>query len=379
MKIFLSPPHMSGLEHNYIVEAFDANYIAPVGPQLDAFEYAVADYLGANVHCVALSSGTAALHLGLLVAGVKAKDIVWVSSMTFAGGVFPINYIGAKPVFFDIDPSHWTLNVELVSEQLDIAARSNKLPKAIIPTDLYGQSVRVKELEELCRRYGVKLIIDSAESFGADYEVSMKSGTGGDASLLSFNGNKIITTSGGGMLVTKHKNWAERAKYLSTQARQATPHYEHTEIGYNYRLSNVSAAIGLGQLKVLNQRVEKRRLIFKRYCNELSDLGVEFMPEAQNGKSSRWLTVAIFDPSLCGVDRDAISFMLLRNGVESRPVWKPMHMQPVYKGSDYHGNRFDEYVFENGLCLPSGTNMSDEDQKYVVSLIREYISVANKN
>ena len=373
MKILLSPPHMGDLERKYVSDAFDVNYIAPVGPQLDLFEHAVADYLGGNVHCVALSSGTAALHLGLLVAGVTADDIVWVSSMTFAGGVFPINYIGATPIFFDIDPKHWTLNVDIVCEQLYMAAKSGKLPKAIIPTDLYGQSVRVKELESLCQRFGVKLIIDSAESLGAEYDGSKKSGTGGDAALLSFNGNKIITTSGGGMLVTKHQKWAERAKYLSTQARQATPHYEHTEIGYNYRLSNISAAIGLGQIEVLDQRVERRRLIFRKYYNQLSDLGVKFMPESQNSKSSRWLTVALFDPAVCNADREHIRLTLLNHGIESRPVWKPMHMQPLYRDSIYHGTGFDEYLFEHGLCLPSGSTMTENDQDYVISLITKCI------
>lgn len=373
MKIFLSPPHMSGLEQKYITEAFDVNYVAPIGPQLDAFENSVGDYLGSECFCVALSSGTAALHIALLLAEIEPNDIVWVSSMTFAGGVFPVNYVRAKPVFFDIDPRHWTLNVDFVHEQLILAARTNTLPKAIIPTDLYGQSVCVQDLENLCEAFGVRLIIDSAESLGAEYCTDMKSGTGGDASILSFNGNKIITTSGGGMLVTKHEAWAKRARHLSTQAREPYPHYEHVEIGYNYRMSNISAAIGLGQIQVIDQRVDSRRRIFEKYSARLSPLGVKFMPELEGSKSSRWLTVALFDPDTCSVTREEIRLKLLEYGVESRPVWKPMHMQPVYNCAEYIGNRFDEYVFKHALCLPSGSSMTEKQQDFVISLISEML------
>jgi pyridoxal phosphate-dependent aminotransferase EpsN len=373
MRIYLSRPHMSGREEIEVAEAFASNFIAPLGPKLDAFEASVSDYLGGGLHCVGLSSGSAALHLALRIAGVGQGDEVWISSMTFAGGIFPVNYLGAVPRFFDLDPASWTLDVNLLAEELAKAATENRIPKAIVPTDLYGQSVELDALEALADRYGFYLINDSAESLGACYKGARKAGTGGDASILSFNGNKIITTSGGGMLVTKHKEWAEQARFLSTQARDAAPHYEHSTFGYNYRLSNICAAIGVGQMSVLDDRVARRRAIFNRYKEALSGPGITFMPEPSGYKSTRWLTAVTIDPSLTGKSREEIRLCLLQNDIEARPLWKPMHMQPLYAGAPYHGLGLDERLFEQGLCLPSGSDMTPDEQGEVIDIVKSLI------
>lgn len=376
-RIPLSRPHLSGREEHYLSEAIASNFIAPVGPQLDMFEAAVERYLGQDLHCVAVSSGSAALHLALRIAGVNEGDTVWVSSMTFAGGVFPVNYLGASPAFFDLSPVSWTIDVNLVADVLQKAARSNCLPKAIVPTDLYGQSVDVHSLCSVAANYGVKVIIDSAESLGSEYLGGCKAGSGGDASILSFNGNKIITTSGGGMLVTPYKSWANEARFLSTQARDPAPHYQHSTYGYNYRLSNLCAAVGIGQMEVLDERVRRRRDIFFRYRDALARDGVEFMPEPQGYKSSRWLSVCRFDPKVLGVSREDVLSSLHKNGIEARPMWKPMHLQPLYAGSAYFGSRFDENLFETGLCLPSGSDMSESEQMEVIEIIQNTIHQNN--
>lgn len=369
MRIYLSRPHMSGHEERRVAEAFASNFVAPLGPQLDAFEAAVSDYLGGGLHCVGLSSGSAALHLALRIAGVGAGDEVWISSMTFAGGIFPVNYLGAKPRFFDLAPTSWTVDVDLMSEELAKAAREGRLPKAVIPTDLYGQSVDLDPLERLADRYGFRLIVDSAESLGALYHGGRKAGTGGDAAILSFNGNKIITTSGGGMLVTRHKEWADQARFLSTQARDPAPHYEHSTFGYNYRLSNICAAIGLGQMEVLEDRVARRRAIFGRYKTALAGTGLTFMPEPKGLRSTHWLTAITVDPHQTGVTREAIRETLLSHRIEARPLWKPMHKQPLYAGAPYHGTGVDEGLFDIGLCLPSGSDMTDTQQDEVIDHI----------
>jgi pyridoxal phosphate-dependent aminotransferase EpsN len=376
MRIYLSRPHMSGHEEARVAEAFASNFVAPLGPQLDAFEASVAEYLGGEVHCVGLSSGSAALHLALRIAGVGPGDEVWISSMTFAGGIFPVNYLGATPRFFDLDPASWTVDAGLLAEELAKAARKNRLPKAIVPTDLYGQSVDLEALEALAVQYGVRLIFDSAESLGASYLNGRKAGTGGDAAILSFNGNKIITTSGGGMLVTRHKAWADEALFLATQARDPAPHYEHSTYGYNYRLSNICAAIGLGQMEVLDARVARRREIFARYKAALSRPGIAFMPEPEGLQSTRWLTALTIDPLQTGILREDIRLMLLEHQIEARPVWKPMHMQPLYAGTPYHGSGFDEGLFANGLCLPSGSDMTDEQQDEVIARVIGLLDVA---
>lgn len=369
MRIYLSRPHMSGHEEARVAEAFASNFVAPIGPQLDAFEARVADYLGGGLHCVALSSGSAALHLALRIAGVGSGDEVWISSMTFAGGIFPLNYMGARPRFFDLDPARWTLDVDLVEEQLELAARAGRLPRAIVPTDLYGQSAAIDRLEALAARFDVRLIVDSAESLGASMEGGRKAGTGGDAAILSFNGNKIITTSGGGMLVTRHREWADQARFLATQARDPAPHYEHSTFGYNYRLSNICAAIGLGQMEVLDDRVARRREIYARYRQSLVHSGIAFMPEPDGLYSTRWLTALTIDPEVCGVTREDVRLALLEQEIEARPLWKPMHMQPLYQDAPYHGRQLDERLFANGLCLPSGSDMSDDQQDEVIGRV----------
>ena len=362
---------MSGREEIEVAEAFASNFVAPLGPKLDAFEAAVSDYLGGGLHCVGLSSGSAALHLALRIAGVDKGDEVWISSMTFAGGIFPVNYLGAVPRFFDLDPARWTIDVNRLSEELAKAARENRLPKAVVPTDLYGQSADLDPLEALAGQYGFALINDSAESLGASYKGGRKAGTGGDASILSFNGNKIITTSGGGMLVTKHKKWADQARFLATQARDPAPHYEHSTFGYNYRLSNICAAIGVGQMTVLEDRVARRRAIFEHYRQALSRPGITFMPEPDGYRSTRWLTAITIDPVLSGTDREKIRLSLLEKGIEARPLWKPMHLQPLYAGAPYHGNGFDSRIFDQGLCLPSGSDMTEEQQDEVIRVFRK--------
>lgn len=369
MRIFLSRPHMSGHEERLVAEAFQTNFVAPLGPQLDAFEASMQDYLCSDVHCVGLSSGSAALHLALRIAGVGLGDEVWISSMTFAGGIFPVNYLGARPRFFDLSAESWTIDAALLAEELAKAASQNRLPKAIVPTDLYGQSVDLDTLEGLAAQYGVSLIVDSAESLGATYNEGRKAGTGGDAAILSFNGNKIITTSGGGMLITRHKAWADEARFLATQARDPAPHYEHSTFGYNYRLSNICAAIGLGQMEVLDAHVTRRREIFARYEAAVSRPGIAFMPEPDGLRSTRWLTALTIDPTETGVTREDIRMMLLEFQIESRPLWKPMHMQPLYAGAPYHGGGVDERLFANGLCLPSGSDMTDEQQNEVIERV----------
>lgn len=369
MHIFLSKPHMSGRERDYVAQAFDSGFVAPFGPHLDVFEAAVADYLGGGLHCVALSSGSAALHLSLRLVGVGPGDEVWISSMTFAGGIFPVLYLGATPVFFDLDPASWTINVGLLAEKLAQAAAENRLPKAIVPTDLYGQSVDLDPVEELAAAYGVKLVVDSAESLGSEYRSGRKCGTGGDAAVLSFNGNKIITTSGGGMLVTTSGEIADRARFLSTQARDPAPHYEHSTYGYNYRLSNICAAIGTGQMEVLDERVDARRAIFERYQRELARPGLCFMPEPEGFRSSHWLTAIAIDPAETGASREDVRLALLDHGIESRPFWKPMHMQPLFEGARYVGSGVDENLFETGLCLPSGSDMTPAEQGEVIDRV----------
>ena len=374
MRIYLSRPHMSGHEEVRVAEAFASNFVAPLGPQLDAFEAKITEYLRADLHCVGLSSGSAALHLALRIAGVGNGDEVWISSMTFAGGIFPVNYLGATPRFFDLSPDSWTIDTARLSEELAKSAKENRLPKAIVPTDLYGQSVDLDTLESLAARYDIRLILDSAESIGATYTSGRKAGSGGDAAILSFNGNKIITTSGGGMLVTRHKDWADQARFLATQARDPAPHYEHSTYGYNYRLSNICAAIGLGQMQVLDARVTRRREIFSRYQSALAQPGISFMPEPEGQYSTRWLTALTIDPDETGVTREDIRLMLLEHQIESRPLWKPMHMQPLYTGSPYHGNGFDEHLFAHGLCLPSGSDMSDLQQDEVIEHIKQLLA-----
>jgi dTDP-4-amino-4,6-dideoxygalactose transaminase len=368
-RIFLSPPHMGDREQHYVAEAFASNYIAPLGPMVDAFEAEFAAYTGIP-HCVALTSGTAAIHLALRGFGVGAGDTVIASSLTFIGSITPILFQNATPIFIDADASTWNMDLGLLEETLADLNTKNKLPKAVLPTDLYGQCCDMHVLRSICDRYGVKLVVDAAESVGATYQ-GKHAGYYADAAAFSFNGNKIITSSGGGMLASHDKKLIDEARFLSQQARDPAPHYEHTTYGYNYRMSNIVAAIGRGQMEVLDARVSRRREIFAIYQRELGGLaGIRFMPEAPTVQGNRWLSVMLVDAAQFGADRETIRLALEAENIESRPMWKPMHLQPVFSGAAMIGGGVSEALFRDGLCLPSGSSMSDVDVLRVCELVR---------
>jgi dTDP-4-amino-4,6-dideoxygalactose transaminase len=368
-RLYLSPPHLSGREQGYVQQVFDSNWIAPLGPQVDAFEAEFAAAVGAP-HALALSSGTAALHLALIHLGVGPGDEVLVSTLTFSASANPVVYLGAKPVFIDSERVSWNLDPALVCEAIERKARQGRLPKAVIPVHLYGQSADLDPILAICARYEIPVIEDAAEALGATYR-GRSPGTLGRAGIFSFNGNKIITTSGGGMLVSSDKELIEHARKLAQQARDPAPHYQHSEIGYNYRLSNVLAAIGRGQLQVLPERVRRKREICESYRQLLGDLpGIAFMPEAPWGHSTRWLTVITVDPAQFGVTAEEIRLALEAENIESRPLWKPMHLQPVFRDCEVVGGAVAKNLFRTGLCLPSGTAMSKEDLERVAAMIR---------
>lgn len=368
-RIYLSPPHLSGHEETFVHDAFQSNWIAPLGPHVDAFEQEFCQAIGAS-HAVALSSGTAALHLALELVGVDRGDEVLVSTLTFAASVNPIVYLGARPVFIDSEPLSWNMDPRLLLRALDDRAEKGNLPKAVILVHLYGQSADIEPVLQACNRHGVPLVEDAAEALGATY-MGRTPGTFGRAGVYSFNGNKIITTSGGGMLVSDDAALISRARKLATQAREQAPHYEHAEVGYNYRMSNVLAAIGRGQLKVLEDRVLARRRNFDYYRRMLGDLpGLRFMPESSWGRHSRWLTCVTIEAKSFGASRETVRLALERANIESRPVWKPMHMQPVFASYERVGGDVAEALFHDGLCLPSGSNLSEGDLERVVSVIR---------
>lgn len=368
-RIFLSAPHMGGGEHIFVRDAFASNYIAPVGPHIDAFEREFAEMVGGG-HAAAVSSGTAALHLLLRYVGVGPGDEVICSSFTFVASVNPIAYRDGIPVFIDSDLTSWNMDPELLVVELAKRAAENRLPKAVVLVHLYGQAADIDPIKEVCDRYEVALIEDAAEALGAEYK-GRAPGTFGRAGFYSFNGNKIITTSGGGMIVSDDEALIKKVKFWATQARDEALHYEHSEIGYNYRMSNVLAAIGRGQLQVLPERVTGKRRIFDRYREGLGDLpGVAFMPEPDFSRSTRWLTCLTIDSVQAGTDRDVVIQELEKNNIESRPTWKPMHMQPLYKGHEMIGGQVSEAIFKNGLCLPSGTAMSEDDIARVISIVR---------
>lgn len=368
-RVYLSPPHLGEDEARLVAEAFASNWVAPLGPHVDAFESEFCAAVGSK-HAVALSSGTAALHLALLHLGVGPGDRVIVSTLTFAASANPVRYLGAEPVFVDSETASWNMDPRLLEEALDAAARRGRLPKAVVLVHLYGQSADIENVVRVCARYGVLLVEDAAEALGATYQ-GRAPGTFGVAGVFSFNGNKVITTSGGGMLVSDDAALIAHARKLATQARDPAPHYEHSEIGYNYRLSNVLAAIGRGQLRLLGERVAARRGNFEAYQRDLSDLpGIAFMPEAPWGRSSRWLTVITVDPAAFGSDREAIRLALEAENIEARPVWKPMHLQPVFRGAEVWGGDVARGVFERGLCLPSGSSLEEADRQRVVAIVR---------
>ncbi|MCU0543791.1 MAG: DegT/DnrJ/EryC1/StrS family aminotransferase [Oscillatoriaceae cyanobacterium Prado104] len=369
-QILLSTPHMGELELQFVKEAFDTNWIAPVGPHVDAFEREFCELVGSS-HAAAVSSGTAALHLALRLIGVSAGDEVFCSTLTFIATASPITYLGAKPVFIDSDRTSWNINPDLFRETLDKRAKIGKLPKAVVIVHLYGQSSDIDPILAACNDYQIPLIEDAAESLGATYN-NRSPGSFGKIGIFSFNGNKIITTSGGGMLVSEDQQLVEKARFLATQARDPAPHYQHSEIGYNYRLSNVLAGIGRGQLQVLEERVRARRHNFAVYQQALGNLpGIEFMPEADFGRATRWLTCLTVNPAAFGADREQIRLALAKEKIEARPVWKPLHLQPVFAECESVGGEVAEDLFDRGLCLPSGSNLTEADLQRVTSAIAE--------
>ncbi len=368
-RVYLSPPHVFGDERALVDEAFASNWIAPLGPHVDAFEREFGEAVGVP-HAVALSSGTAGLHLAMRLLGVGPGDEVICSSLTFSASANPICYERAAPVFVDCD-TMWTLDPNLLEDALKSADARGKRPKAVVTVDLYGQPCDYDAITSLCDRFGVPLVEDAAEALGSAYR-GQPTGGFGRLGIFSFNGNKIITTSGGGMVVSADKALVDAARYLATQAREPVAHYEHTAIGFNYRLSNVLAAIGRGQLRTLPERVAIRRRIFQRYADELGSLpGVAFMPEAAYATGNRWLTCLTIDPGAFGADRETVRLRLEAHNIESRPLWKPMHLQPIFRGCRAHGGAVAERLFQAGLCLPSGSNLRDEDQRRVIEIVRE--------
>lgn len=368
-RIFLSSPHLTGEEQKYVKKAFDTNWIAPLGENVNMFEKEIAEYTGTS-GAVALSSGSAGLHLSLILSDVKQGDLVFCSSLTFIASANPILYQGAVPVFIDSEPDSWNMSPEALKRAFEVSKKNQKLPKAVIVVNLYGQSADMDRLLEICSAYQVPLIEDAAESLGATYN-GKKSGAFGKFGVFSFNGNKIITTSGGGMLVSEDLELLDRARFLATQAREKALHYEHTTVGYNYRLSNISAGIGRGQLEVLDNRVNARRKLNARYREAFSGIeGVSFMSEPEGYFSTFWLTAMIFNKEKFQKTPHEIVQELEHFNIECRPVWKPMHRQPLFKDNQYfsHGESqsVSDELFAQGLCLPSGSNMSEEQQEFVI-------------
>ena len=366
-RVYLSPPHVFGHEQELVADAFASNWIAPLGPHVDAFEAELAALTGVS-HGLALASGTAALHLSMIVLGVERGDEVLCSSLTFSASANPVAYAGGVPVFIDCDRT-WTMDPNLLEDALVDAERRGRRPKAVIAVDLYGQCANYTAIEALCERFGVALIEDAAEALGSTWR-GRPAGSFGRFGVFSFNGNKIITTSGGGMLVSNDTAAINRARFFSTQAREPAPHYEHAAIGYNYRLSNVLAAIGRAQLATLPQRVAARRTVFDRYVAALGHLpGVTFMPEAEHVHGNRWLSSLTIDPDQFGATREDVRLALEAENIESRPVWKPMHLQPVFAEARMFGGELSKRLFDTGLCLPSGSNLSERDQDRAIATV----------
>jgi pyridoxal phosphate-dependent aminotransferase EpsN len=375
-RIYLSSPHMSGNEKKYINDAFDTNWIAPLGPNVDSFEQELASYVGTK-GAAAVSSGTAAIHLALQILNVRRGDTVFCSSFTFIASANPILYLGAEPVFIDSDLDSWNMSTKALEKALIEAKKECRLPKAIIVVNLYGQSAKMDEILELCTQYDIPLIEDAAESLGSTYKGKM-SGSFGNFGVYSFNGNKIITTSGGGMLVSDDEDKLKQARFLATQARDDAPYYLHSQLGHNYRMSNILAGIGRAQLEVLDARVKARRNIFNRYKEAFGLIeGIEFMPELDKTKSNRWLSTLTINPKILGITPMDIIRSLEKENIESRLLWKPLHTQPIFNGVKYYqddeNTSNSDYLFENGLCLPSGSNMKVEEQDRVIEIIESLI------
>lgn len=362
---------MSGDEQEFVQSAFETNWIAPLGPNVDGFEADLQEYSGME-HAAALTSGTAAIHLALIILGVERDDEVLVSSFTFSGSINPIVYQGAVPIMVDSEAYTWNMSPEYLEEAIQDRIKKNGVPpKALILVHLYGMPAQLDEIIEICQKYQIPIIEDAAEALGSSYK-GRKLGAFGDLSIYSFNGNKIITTSGGGALLSNREDWITKSRFLATQARDNAVHYQHSEVGYNYRMSNVVAGIGRGQMIVLDEWVEKRRAMHRFYQSILADVdGIEFLTEPDNDYfSNHWLTALTIDKAILGFDREAVRLHLLNGNIESRPLWKPMHMQPVFKDYPYYGDRLSERLFENGLCLPSGSNLTELELDRIENSLR---------
>ncbi len=368
-RIYLSPPDMSGMEEKLVAEAFASNWIAPLGPFVDRFEHELGAFLGGKYVC-ALASGTSALHLGLLTLGVSNGDRVYCSDFTFSASCNVIRYCGAEPVFIDSESASWQMDPDLLAEKLKQDQLNHRLPKAVVVVDLYGIPADFDRIQAICREYDVPILEDSAEALGSTLN-GMPCGTFGKVSGFSFNGNKIITTSGGGALISDDEEIVKRARFLATQAREKMPFYHHLTIGYNYRLSNLLAAVGCGQMTVLADRVEKRRANFERYVQMLGDIdGISFMPEPKGARSNKWLTVVSFDPKRIQKSPEDIRLELEKDNIESRWTWKPMHMQPVFGQCECVRGQVCEDIFRHSLCLPSGSSLTLEQQQFVCEKLR---------
>lgn len=373
-KIYLSSPHIGEQELNFIKDAFDTNWVAPLGPNVNNFEHDLERYTGAR-YAAALSSGTSAIHLALIMLDVEAGDEVICQSFTFSASANPIAYQRAIPVFVDSEPDTWNMDPHLLEEAITDRLSKGKKPKAIIPVHLYGMPAKMEAIVAIAEKYGIPIIEDAAEALGASIN-GKAAGTFGTMGILSFNGNKIITTSGGGALISNHKEYIDQARFLATQARDAAPHYQHSQIGYNYRMSNISAGIGRGQMLVLDDHIEKRRAAYENYLEKFAQLpGISFLSEPEGYRSNRWLTTILVDPEKTnGITRETIRLALEQDNIECRPLWKPMHLQPVFANSPAYLNGLSEKLFECGLCLPSGSNMTTEEQDRVVNVIYSLFS-----
>jgi len=369
-KIWLSSPHMGGKEQAFVQEAFDTNWVAPLGPNVNGLEADIAAYLGNDVSVAALSSGTAALHLGLILLGVRPGDEVICQSMTFSASANPIKYLGATPVFVDSEPDTWNMSPYWLEEAIKDRLAKGKKPKAIIPVHLYGMPVNMPAVMEIARRYEIPVLEDAAEALGSSID-GRRCGTFGDISILSFNGNKIITTSGGGALVSANKEYADKATFLATQARDAAPHYQHSHVGYNYRMSNICAGIGRGQMDVLPQRVAARRKVFAFYQQYFADKkGIKMVTEPEGYFSNRWLSTILIDQEHTnGLNRELLWMAFDKENIESRPLWKPMHLQPVFADAPFYGDGTSERLFAHGLCLPSGSNLTEAEMKRITAVL----------
>ncbi len=368
-RIYLSPPHMSGEELKFVNEAFETNWVSPAGPHIDAFEQELAAYCGVE-HCAVLSSGTAAIHLALIILGVKQGEEVLCSTFTFSGSCNPIVYVGASPVFIDSENETWNMDPDLLEEAIVERTKKARKPKAIIVVHLYGMPAKMDRIMEIARRYEIPVIEDAAEALGSTY-FGKAAGSLGDIGIYSFNGNKIITTSGGGALLSNNAQWVQKARFLATQARDPAPYYQHSEVGYNYRLSNVCAAIGRGQLKVIEDRVAQRRANFEFYRSGLARAkGLRFLQEPDGIFTNRWLTTILLDKTVNqSVTPEKVRIGLEKANIESRPLWKPMHLQPVFKGCRSFVNGVSEELFGQGICLPSGSNLKKEEIEVVIGHI----------